>query len=59
MYPSCIPDLLSQRPLIITGRYSGDFPSTVQVKGVFADKSNFSVDLKVEEVKEIPLDKVN
>lgn len=59
MYPSCIPDLLSERPLIITGRYSGDFPSTVQVKGVLADMSNFSVHLKVQEVKEMPLDKVN
>lgn len=59
MFPSCIPDLLSERPLIITGRYSGDFPSTVQVKGVLADMNNFSVDLKVEEVKEMPLDKVN
>lgn len=58
MYPSCIPDLLSERPVIITGRYSGDFPSTIQVKGILADMSNFSVDLKVEEVKEIPLDKI-
>ncbi|KAL8119885.1 hypothetical protein AgCh_017126 [Apium graveolens] len=58
MYPSCIPDLQSERPLIITGRYSGDFPSTVLVKGVLADMSNFSVDLKVEEVKEMPLDKI-
>ena len=59
MYPSCIPDLLSERPLIITGRYSGDFPGTVQVKGLLADMSKFSVDLRVQEVKEIPLDKVN
>ncbi|KAK1365161.1 Inter-alpha-trypsin inhibitor heavy chain [Heracleum sosnowskyi] len=58
MYPSCIPDLLSERPVIITGRYSGDFPSTVQLKGVLADMSNFSVDLKVEEVKEMPIDKI-
>ncbi|WOH08994.1 hypothetical protein DCAR_0728445 [Daucus carota subsp. sativus] len=58
MYPSCIPDLLSERPLIITGRYSGDFPGTVQVKGLLADMSKFSVDLQVQEVKEIPLDKI-
>lgn len=58
IYPSCIPDLLSESPLIISGRYRGDFPSTIQVKGVLADMSNYSVELKVQEAKDIPLDKI-
>ncbi|XP_074339508.1 uncharacterized protein LOC141677462 isoform X2 [Apium graveolens] len=58
VYPSCIPDLLLESPLIISGRYRGDFPSTIQLKGVLADMSNFSIDLKVQEAKDIPLDKI-
>lgn len=58
VYPSRIPDLLSESPLIISGRYQGDFPSTLKTKGILADMSNFSIDLKVQEAKDIPLDKV-
>lgn len=58
VYPSCIPDLLLESPLIISGRYRGDFPSTIQLKGVLADMSNFSINLKVQEAKDIPLDKI-
>ncbi|XP_017223082.1 uncharacterized protein LOC108199667 isoform X1 [Daucus carota subsp. sativus] len=58
VYPSSIPDLLFESPLIITGRYRGDFPSMIQLNGVLADMSNFTLNLKVQEAKDIPLDKI-
>ncbi|XP_052200302.1 uncharacterized protein LOC127806815 isoform X2 [Diospyros lotus] len=58
VYPSRIPDLLSERPLIVSGRYQGEFPETLKAKGLHADTSNFVSDLKVQMAKDIPLDKV-
>ncbi|GER40966.1 inter-alpha-trypsin inhibitor heavy chain [Striga asiatica] len=58
VFPTQIPDLSSESPLIVSGRYHGTFPETLKVNGVLADMSNFSVDLKVEEAKEIPISKV-
>ncbi|XP_074342006.1 uncharacterized protein LOC141679399 isoform X2 [Apium graveolens] len=57
LYPSCILVLLLENPLIIFGRYRKDFPSTIQLKGVLADMRNFSIELKVQEAKDIPPDK--
>ncbi|KAL8149168.1 hypothetical protein AgCh_006251 [Apium graveolens] len=51
LYPSYILGLLLESPLIIFGRYRGDFPSTIQLKGVLADMSNFSIELKVQVFK--------
>ncbi|KAA8534761.1 hypothetical protein F0562_029797 [Nyssa sinensis] len=58
VYPSRLPDLLSESPLIVSGRYQGVFPDILKARGILADMSNFSVDLKVQEAKDIPLDKV-
>ncbi|KAI7991531.1 hypothetical protein LOK49_LG12G02177 [Camellia lanceoleosa] len=58
VYPSRIPDLLSESPLIVSGRYKGDFPETLKARGILADMSNFVVDLKVQKAKDIPIDKV-
>ncbi|KAL8157800.1 hypothetical protein AgCh_002492 [Apium graveolens] len=58
LYPSCILVLLLENPLIIFGRYRKDFPSTIQLKGVLADMRNFSIELKVQEAKDIPPDKI-
>ncbi|GMP36973.1 hypothetical protein CsSME_00008893 [Camellia sinensis var. sinensis] len=58
VYPSRIPDLLSESPLIVSGRYKGDFPETLKARGILADTSNFVVDLKVQKAKDIPIDKV-
>lgn len=58
MYPSHIPDLLSESPLIVSGRYQGAFPETLKATGILADSSNFVVDLKVQKAKDMPLDKV-
>ncbi|GFP87217.1 inter-alpha-trypsin inhibitor heavy chain h3 [Phtheirospermum japonicum] len=58
VFPSQIPDLSSESPLIVSGRYRGTFPETLNVNGVLADMSNFPIDLKVEEAKEIPIGKI-
>jgi hypothetical protein len=45
--PSHIPDLSSEGPLVLSGRYKGNFPETLKVKGILADFSNFEIDLKI------------
>ncbi|KAI3935553.1 hypothetical protein MKW98_012745 [Papaver atlanticum] len=58
VYPSLFPDLLSGMPLTVSGRYEGRFPDSVKIKGVLADMSNYEVDLKLQQAKDIPLDRV-
>ncbi|CAM8914279.1 unnamed protein product [Rhodiola kirilowii] len=58
VYPAPLPDMLSASPLILSGRYRGKFPETVKVRGTAADMSNFTLDLKVENAKDVPIDKV-
>ncbi|KAI4335191.1 hypothetical protein L6164_013861 [Bauhinia variegata] len=55
VYPVHIPDLSSEDPLIISGRYKGSFPETFKAKGVLADFSNFAIDMKIQNAKDIPL----
>ncbi|XP_016436297.1 uncharacterized protein LOC107762453 [Nicotiana tabacum] len=58
VFPSQIPDLSSEEPLVLSGRYRGVFPEMIKAKGILADMSNFSVELKGIESKDIPLDKI-
>ncbi|XP_073155406.1 uncharacterized protein [Henckelia pumila] len=58
VFPSRIPDLSTKSPLIVSGRYNGTFPEILKVKGVRPDTSNFSLELKTQEAKEIPIDKI-
>ncbi|XP_047338506.1 uncharacterized protein LOC124942125 [Impatiens glandulifera] len=53
-----IPDLLSEKPLIIAGRYRGNFPQDFKAKGILGDMSNFVLDMKAHQVKDIPIDKI-
>ncbi|KAG5569568.1 hypothetical protein H5410_059334 [Solanum commersonii] len=57
VYPSQIPDLSSEGPVVLSGRYQGVFPEMLKAKGILADMSNFSVELKGFKSKAIPLDK--
>ncbi|GAV64775.1 VWA_3 domain-containing protein [Cephalotus follicularis] len=59
LYPSRFPDLSSESPLIISGRYKGSFPETLQIKGVLGDLNNLAIDLNIQKAKDIPLDKVS
>ena len=58
LFPSHIPDLSSESPLIVSGRYDGNFPDCVKISGTLADMSNFTIDLKVQRAKDVPLDRV-
>lgn len=53
-----IPDLSANSPLCVSGKYQGKFPDTVKAKGYLADMKEISIELKVQQLKEIPLDKV-
>ncbi|KAI3993147.1 hypothetical protein MKX01_009890 [Papaver californicum] len=44
--------------LLTPRRYEGKFPDTVKVKGDLADMSHYEVDLKLQQAKGIPLDRV-
>ncbi|KAE8735296.1 TMEM184C protein [Hibiscus syriacus] len=57
VYSLHVPDLSSESPLIISGRYQGSFPDTLKAKGILGDSSSFIVDLKIEKA-DIPLDRV-
>ncbi|XP_020225945.1 von Willebrand factor A domain-containing protein DDB_G0292028 isoform X1 [Cajanus cajan] len=59
VYPSHIPDLSSEGPLILSGRYRGNFPKTLKVEGILADFSNFVVDMKIQNAKDIPVQRVS
>ncbi|XP_058080000.1 uncharacterized protein LOC131228171 isoform X2 [Magnolia sinica] len=58
VYPFPIPDLVSECPLILSGRYQGNFPDSVKAKGVLADMTSMAIDLKLQKAKDIPLDKI-
>ncbi|XP_031105642.1 uncharacterized protein LOC116010394 [Ipomoea triloba] len=58
LYPNSLPDLLSGNPLILYGRYHGNFPDNVEVKGTLADFSNFEIGVKVHKVMDVPLERV-
>ncbi|XP_022857885.1 uncharacterized protein LOC111378842 isoform X3 [Olea europaea var. sylvestris] len=52
-----LPDLLSGSPLYVLGRYCGNFPDSVRVSGTLADLSNLVINAKVQEAKDVPIDK--
>ncbi|MCD9644018.1 hypothetical protein HAX54_031976 [Datura stramonium] len=58
LYPCYLPDMLSSRPLIVSGRFIGTCPDSVKVSGTLADSSNFVVDVKVQKAKDFPLERV-
>ncbi|XP_076926622.1 uncharacterized protein LOC143589862 isoform X2 [Bidens hawaiensis] len=57
LYPFRIPDLFGS-PLVVSGRYHGDFPDTVIARGFRADMSTCLIDVKVRKAKGIPIDRV-
>ncbi|KAK9066149.1 hypothetical protein SSX86_013470 [Deinandra increscens subsp. villosa] len=57
LYPFRIPDLFGS-PLVVSGRYNGNFPDIVVARGFMADQSTRVIDVKVRKSEGIPLDKV-
>ncbi|XAR67567.1 hypothetical protein NMG60_11002368 [Bertholletia excelsa] len=58
LFPNHVPDLSSRNPLIISGRYRGQFPDSLKASGMLPDMSQFSVDLEVRKGKDVPLDRI-
>uniref|UniRef100_A0A0E0GP04 VWFA domain-containing protein n=1 Tax=Oryza nivara TaxID=4536 RepID=A0A0E0GP04_ORYNI len=53
-----IQDISAKCPLCVSGRYQGKLPETLTAKGYLADMSEISIELRVQHVKDISLDKV-
>ncbi|VFQ65510.1 unnamed protein product [Cuscuta campestris] len=58
LYPNSIPDLLCGIPFIVYGRYYGDFPDKVKVKGTLPNSTNFEIGVEVHKVNDFPLERV-
>lgn len=58
LFPSQIPDLSFGCPLVVSGRYKGDFPDIIEVKGLSAEMSTFVTELKVQNAKDVSFDRV-
>ncbi|MED6126298.1 hypothetical protein PIB30_077063 [Stylosanthes scabra] len=58
LYPAHLPDLSSMGPLVLSGRYKGNFPETVKVKGILADFNNFELEVKIQKFKDLPVEKI-
>uniref|UniRef100_M8BCQ5 Uncharacterized protein n=1 Tax=Aegilops tauschii TaxID=37682 RepID=M8BCQ5_AEGTA len=53
-----IPDISAKYPLFVSGRFRGELPETLYAEGYLSDMSKISIELKVQHIKDIPLDKV-
>ncbi|GJT21477.1 inter-alpha-trypsin inhibitor heavy chain-related protein [Tanacetum coccineum] len=58
IYPLTIPDLCSERALMVCGRYKGDFPNILKLRGIRADMTNSTIDIDVQQANDIPLIKI-
>ncbi|KAL4313388.1 hypothetical protein GQ457_01G040710 [Hibiscus cannabinus] len=58
LFPSHLPDLSLGSPLIVSGRFKGEFPDVTKVTGMLEDMSTFQTDLKVQNAKDVPFDRV-
>ncbi|KAJ0586343.1 putative von Willebrand factor, type A, von Willebrand factor A-like domain superfamily [Helianthus annuus] len=58
IFPFRLPDLLSGRPLIVSGRFKGEFPDIVKARGLLADFNTRVIDVKVMKAIDMPLEMV-
>ncbi|CAD7696108.1 unnamed protein product [Ostreobium quekettii] len=58
LYPFPIPDLFVGHPLLVSGKYNGNFPPTVQILGKLPNGDEWSQDVHTTQAAAIPLDKV-
>ncbi|KAL2581031.1 hypothetical protein AAZV13_15G160450 [Glycine max] len=56
--PSHILDLSSDGPLLLSGRYKGSFSKDFEIKGVLPVFSNFVIDMKIQDAKDIPVQRI-
>jgi len=58
IFPYPIPDLFCGAPLIISGKFEGQFPSSVTLSGVFANNQPANFTIPATTTQYIPIDKV-
>ncbi|KAG6549238.1 hypothetical protein Mapa_009224 [Marchantia paleacea] len=58
VYPYTIPDLFCTNPLVVSGRFYGNFPSTIKVVGLLPNQSVWELEVHMKKAGQIPLDKV-
>ncbi|KAK6911845.1 von Willebrand factor, type A [Dillenia turbinata] len=58
LYPFPIPDLSSESPVIISGRYSGRLSDSIKASGTMADMKRSTIKFNVHKAKDFPLDRV-
>lgn len=58
IFPVNTPDLSSECPLLIWGRYSGNFPENVELGGTLADSSKFEITIKAQNAEDTPVNRV-
>lgn len=58
LYPFPIPDLFCGLPLLVTGKFEGQFPETITINGKMPDGNVWSQRVPVSGQTTLPLDKV-
>lgn len=58
VYSCHILDISAHYPVFVSGRCQGKFLDSLKAKGYLADMSEITIDLKVHNAKDIPLEKV-
>ncbi|GAA0146376.1 hypothetical protein LIER_06351 [Lithospermum erythrorhizon] len=58
LHPFQVPDLLAGSPLTVFGRFSGDFPDSVNIRGILPDMRSYIVNVKVQQDKGMQIEKV-
>jgi len=58
LYPFPIPDLFKGAPLVVAGKYSGQFPASITVNGIMPDGKTFTKTIMTSKSAAIPVDRV-
>ncbi|KAK9734443.1 hypothetical protein RND81_04G140100 [Saponaria officinalis] len=59
LYSAAVQDLSYECPVILSGRMKGKLPESIKIHGTLADMSSFTTNLKIQEAKDIPIEKVH
>ncbi|GAB2246985.1 hypothetical protein Droror1_Dr00006867 [Drosera rotundifolia] len=58
VFPTHIPDLSSEGAFVICGRYRGNMPEVLELRGIAADMKSLTVELKVQKSKDTSLQRM-
>eukprot|EP00488_Nonionellina_sp_1-RS-2012_P003530 TRINITY_DN7538_c0_g1_i1.p1 TRINITY_DN7538_c0_g1~~TRINITY_DN7538_c0_g1_i1.p1 ORF type:complete len:121 (+),score=49.73 TRINITY_DN7538_c0_g1_i1:55-363(+) len=58
IYPKTIPDLFMNGPIVISGRYSGQMPQQIILKGKLQNGAILAIPIRCDVSDIIPIDKV-